>query len=203
MARDIFDDDFFRRMFKQFFKDFERDLKPFEKMMRVPSGFEIRKPGGFEKRGGLSFFISSNGKNPPKVEIRRFGPGGKWEKLPVERKGGASAAELPEKSAKISRVFEKLAPQKVKERAIPEYGVTIDPREITVTMNAEGVGSEENVNVKFYPGSAELFAIAPGIGKEYFCTVALPTNVDRQGTTIDVEKKKVTVRIPRNVPTLR
>lgn len=200
MARDPFDE-FFRRLTKRFFKDFEEMEKEFEapkRPARMPE-FIVRKPGRVERRSGFSISISSDGVNPPKVDVRRFGPSGRWERVPLKKE--KITPPIKEKPAvKIPvEVPEKVALPKVKERVIPEYNVSVDIKEVTITLNAEGVESKGNVRVKFYPESVEIYAVSPKLNKGYFCTVAIPASIDKQGVTIEVEKKRVVIKIPRQL----
>ena len=199
MAQDPFDE-FFRRLTKRFFKDFEEMEKEFEapkRPARMPE-FIVRKPGRVE-RSGFSISISSDGVNPPKIDVRRFGPSGRWERVRLEKEKITTPTK--EKLAvKIPmKVPEKIALPKVKEKIIPEYNVSVDIKSVTITLNAEGVGSEGNVRVKFYPGSVEIFAVSPKLNKGYFCTVAIPASIDEQRMTIEVKKKQVIVKIPRQL----
>jgi hypothetical protein len=202
MARDPFDE-YFRRMMKHFFKSFEELEKEFEflgrKWGKEPSGFILRRPGGIERRGGFSISISSDGKGPPKVEVKRFGPSGKWEKVPLERKGIVPTVGIPEEKPLLKR--EEPALPEVKEKLIPEYNVSVDIREVTIVLNAEGVEKKDNVRIKFYPESVEIYAAAPKLGRGYFCTVAVPASVDDERTTVEVEKDRVIIKIPRRLPT--
>lgn len=200
MARDPFDE-FFKRLTKRFFRDFEEMEKEFEapkRPARMPE-FIVRKPERVERRSGFSISISSDGVNPPKVDVRRFGPSGRWEKVPLEKeKISPPTKEKPAVKIPVE-VPEKVALPKVKERVIPEYNVSVDIKEVTITLNAEGVESKGNVRVKFYPESVEIYAVSPKLNKGYFCTVAIPASIDRQGMTIEVEKKRVIVKIPRQL----
>jgi len=200
MAQDPFDE-FFRRLTKRFFKDLEEMEKEFEapkRPARMPE-FIVRRPGRVERRSGLSIAISSDGVNPPKIDVRRFGPSGRWEKVSLEKK----KITLPTKEKRAVKipveVPEKMALPKVKERVIPEYNVSVDIREVTITLNAEGVESKGNVRVKFYPESVEIYAVSPKLNKGYFCTVAIPASIDKQRMMIEVEKKRVIVKIPRQL----
>lgn len=200
MARNPFDE-FFKRLTKQFFKDFEEMEKEFEapkRPARMPE-FIVRKPGRLERRSGFSISISSDGVNPPKVDVRRFGPSGRWERVPLEKeKITPPTKEKPAVKIPVE-VPKKVALPKVKERVIPEYNVSVDIKEVTITLNAEGVESKGNVRVKFYPESVEIYAVSPKLNKGYFCTVAIPASIDRQGMRIEVEKKRVIVKIPRQL----
>jgi len=136
---------------------------------------------------------------------RRFGPTGGWEKLPLGKEKIAPRAETPEEKPAIKipvRAQEKIASLKIKEKIIPEYNVSVDVKEVTITLNAEGVESKGNVRVKFYPESIEIYAVSPKLNKGYFCTVAIPASIDKQKMTIEVEKKRVIVRIPRQLSTV-
>lgn len=200
MAQDPFDE-FFRRLTKRFFKDFEEMEKEFEapkRPARMPE-FIVRKPGRVERRSGFSISISSDGVNPPKIDVRRFGPSGRWERVRLEKEKITTPTK--EKLAvKIPmKVQEKIALPKVKEKIIPEYNVSVDIKSVTITLNAEGVESKGNVRVKFYPGSVEIFAVSPKLNKGYFCTVAIPASIDEQRMTIEVKKKQVIVKIPRQL----
>lgn len=206
MARDPFDEHF-RRIMKQFFKDFEEMEKESDIFKRefgkekFPE-FAVKKPSRTEKTSGFSISISSNGRTPPKIEMRRFGPGGKWEKVPLEKKGIAPIAEVLREKPRIKKLAaapEKAALPEVKEKVIPEYNVSVDINEVAITLNAEGVESEENVEIKFYPESVEIYAASQKLSKGYFCTVAIPASVDREGTKIEVEKGRVIIRIPRRI----
>lgn len=205
MGNDSFDE-FFERMMKRFFKDFEEVEKEFgipKRSLRreKPPEFVVRRPVRVD-RSGFSISISSNGIHPPKIEMKRFGPSGRWEKVPLKKEKIAPRAEpLEEKPAiKIPvGVPEKLAPLEIKEKTIPEYNVSVDIKEVMITLNAEGVESEDNVRVKFYPESVEIYAVSPKLNKGYFCTVAIPASIDKQRMTIEVEKKRVIVKIPRQL----
>jgi hypothetical protein len=203
MARDPFDE-FFRRMMKRFFKDLEQMEKEFGKFERKPieklPGFLVRRPTGVERRSGFSISISSDGRGPPKVEMRRFGPSGKWEKVPLEKEGIVPLAETPEEKIVVKKP-EKLP--EVEEKVIPEYDVSVDIGEVTVTLKAEGVESKENVKLRFYPESVEIYAVSPKSKRGYFCTVALPASIDEHGTTVEVEKNQVVIKIPRRFSTIR
>jgi len=200
MAIDPFDE-FFKRMTKRFFKDLEEIEREFEVPKRLPRmpEFVVKRPGREERRSGFSISISSDGVNPPKIDVRRFGPSGRWERVPLEMEKIAPPAK-EEPAVKIPvEVPEKVALPKVKERIIPEYNVSVDIKEVTITLNAEGVESKGNVRVKFYPESVEIYAVSPKLSKGYFCTVAIPASIDRQKMKIEVEKKRVIVKIPRQL----
>ena len=203
MSYDPFDE-FFKRMMKQFFKNFEGIEREFEiskriRKERMPE-FVIRGPGREERRSGFSISFSSDGMSPPKIEIRRFGPSGRWEKLPLKKEEISPIAEMPEEKPAIKIPVgapEGVAPPEVKEKTIPEYNVSVDVEEVKITLNAERVESKENVKIKFYPESVEIYAISPKLKKGYFCTVAIPLSVDKQRTTVEVENERIIVRIPR------
>lgn len=201
MAHDPFDE-FFKRMTKRFFKDFEEIENEFEILKGLPRMLEfvVRRPGRVERRSGFSIFISGDGVNPPKIDVRRFGPTGRWEKVPLEKEEIAPKAETLEKKPVIKILEgaqEKIAQLKIKERIMPEYNVSVDIKGVTITLNAEGVESKDNVRVKFYPESIEIYAVSPKLNRGYFCIVAMPASIDKQKMTIEVEKKRVIVRIPR------
>jgi HSP20 family molecular chaperone IbpA len=192
-------DEFFKRMMKRFFKDFEdieKELRSKETIGKPPE-WVIKAPGGYVTGSGFSISISSNGRGPPKIEVRRFGPSGKWEKVPLEK--GKVAPTRPQ------REYVKMEPEKekpegrLKERIIPEYNVSVDVNEVMITICAEGVESEEDVRLKFYPESVEIYALAPKLQREYFCTVALPTSTEKRSAKIKIEKGKVIVSIPRKI----
>jgi hypothetical protein len=198
MARDPFDE-YFRRMMKRFFKDFEEIEKEFgvferKRTEKLPE-FIVRKPSGIE-RSGFSISIFSNGRGPPKVEMKRFGPSGKWEKVPLEEERIAHPVKVPEEKPIVKKPEKPPLPE-VKEKVIPEYNVSVDVNEVTITLNAEGVESKENVGVRFYPESIEIYAVSPKLSKGYFCTVAVPASVEKHGTGIEVKKDKVIIKIPR------
>jgi hypothetical protein len=200
MAHNPFDE-IFRRMMRRFFKDLEEMEKEFgqrESLIKKPREFMVKTPSGYVRGGGFSIFISSDGKRPPKIEVRHFGPSGKWEKVPLEEEKVASELKVGRKPLKVPvGEPEKIERRIVKERVIPEYDVSVDVSGVTITLNADGVESEENVRLRFYPGSVEVYALAPETCREYFCTVALPDSIDKERGTIKVEEKKVVIRIPR------
>jgi hypothetical protein len=202
MVRDPFDE-YFRRMMKRFFKDFEEIEKEFgmferKRMEKLPE-FIVRKPSGIE-RSGFSISIFSNGKGPPKVEMKRFGPSGKWEKVPLEEEGVAPLVKAPKEKPIVKKPERPPLPE-VKEKVIPEYNVSVDINEVTITLNAEGVENKDNVRIKFYPESVEIYAVSPKLSKGYFCTVAVPTSVEKHATEIEVKKDKVIIKIPREFST--
>ncbi len=202
MAEDPFDE-FFKRMMKHFMKDFENIEKdfPFAKTpAKQPRGWIVKTPDGAIGGGGFSISINSDGKEPPRIEVRRFGPTGKWERVPLERRPVAAAP--PRAERKPSRVpAREEAPPRLGERAIPEYKVAIDSSAVTITMNAEGVDSPGDVKLRFYPESVEVYASARELDRQYFCTVALPAAVDRKSPKVKLEKGKAIITIPRKVPT--
>ena len=202
MARDPFDE-FFKRMMKRFFKDFEEIEKKFEKPKKLPRmpEFVIRRPGEVRRRGGFSISISSDGRGPPKIEMRRFGPSGKWEKVPLEKEE-IPVAKIPKEKPVMKipvEVPERALPE-IKEKVIPEYNVSVDMKEVTITLNAEGVESGDNVRVRFQPESVEIYAVSPELNKGYFCIVAVPASINREEMKVEVEKKRVIVKIPRRLP---
>lgn len=198
MQHDPFDE-FVRRMMKQFLQSFEEIERELRIPKRLPE-FVIKEPGRVERRSGFSISFSSDGMGPPKIEIRRFGPSGRWERVPLEKEEVGPVAEVPEKPAIRIPIEEKVAPIELKERVIPEYNVSVDTKEVTITLNAEKVESKENVKIKFYPESVEIYAASPKLKKGYFCTVAIPASVDKQRTTVEVGRERVIVRIPRRFP---
>lgn len=193
-------DDFFRRMMKRFIKDFERIEKEFSSdFTSRPTEWIVKAPDGYVRGGGFSISISSNGQGPPKIEVRRFGPTGRWEKVPLEKGKMAPVMEKPA-GARVKAEPEIKEPAvRPKERVIPEYNVSVDFNEVTITLCAEGVESEDNVRLKFYPESVEIYALAPKLKREYFCTVALPATTEKQSSKIKVQKDKVIVSIPRRI----
>lgn len=196
-------DDYFKRMMKKLFKDLEEMEKEFEYFKIKPGKekmpeFTIKRPGRVEKKGGFSISISSNGKNPPKIDVRRFGPSGKWEKVPIEKREAPpifrEPPEMPEEEPEVEFPM-----PEVKEKEIPEYNVSVDIKEVTITLKAEGVEKKENVKVKFYPESVEIYAASPKLDKGYFCTVAIPAKVDKNRAKVEVEKDRVIIKIPRRI----
>lgn len=184
---------------KRFFKDFEeieRELRSTE-VIKKPSEWIVKAPGGYVRGGGFSISISSNGRGPPKIEVRRFGPSGKWEKVPFV---GEKVTPVTGKLERPHLRAEAKEPAvRLKERVIPEYNVSVDFNEVTITICAEGVESEDDVKLKFYPESVEIYALAPKLSREYFCTVALPASTERQSSKVKVEKGKVIISIPRRI----
>ncbi|HDI12744.1 MAG TPA: hypothetical protein ENF64_01355 [Hadesarchaea archaeon] len=203
MARDPFDE-FFRRMMRQFFRDFEEIENEFKGLREDEfSRFATKKPGRIE-RSGFSIFFSSDGVHPPKIEMKRFGPSGKWEKVPIEEKIILSGKRPREKVVSApERKREKAALPEVKEKVIPNYNVSLDVDGVTITVDAKGVENKENVRLKFYQESVEIYAVAPKLDKGYFCTVAVPSSVDKNAATVKVDKERIVVKIPRKFPTVR
>ncbi|MEM4188716.1 MAG: CS domain-containing protein [Candidatus Hadarchaeum sp.] len=192
-------DNFFRRMMKRFFKDFEeieRELHSTE-VVKKPSEWIVKAPSGYLRGSGFSISISSNGQGPPKIEVRRFGPSGRWEKVPLREKMVPAAGKLEKLHVRAEAKGEPAV--RLKERVIPEYNVSVDFNEVTITICAEGVESEDNVKLKFYPESVEIYALAPKLSREYFCTVALPASTERQSSKVKIEKGKVIISIPRRI----
>ena len=203
MADDQFDD-FFRRMMKKFFKDFEDIEKQFgqpKDLARGPRGWVIKAPDG-QVGGGFSISIKSDGKEPPRIDVKRFGPSGKWEKMPLGRGEPVPVGTGAEKKPmRVRMPAQEEAVPSLGERAIPEYKVSIGADEVTITMNAEGVESPKDVKLMFYPESVEVYASARKLDRQYFCTVALPSAIGRQGQKVKVEKGKVIISISRKMQT--
>lgn len=182
-------DEYFRKMMKRFLKSFEEMEKEFRFLEKERPNFVIRRPRGIEMGSGFSISIVSNGKGPPKVEMKRFGPSG-WEKVPVER-----AQAPPAKVMVVEKPAEK--PPEVKEKVIPGYNVSVDTKEVTITLNAPGVEREENVRLTFGREAVEIYAVSPKEKRGYFCTVALPASLEKSEARIEVQPDKVVVKIPR------
>ncbi len=200
MVEDQFDD-FFKRMMKKLFKDFEdieKELKQPKVAAKRPRSWVIKTPGGQVSGGGFSISIESDGKEPPRIDVRRFSPSGKWEKVPLERGELVTVGGKTEKRPVRARapVPDEIVPS-LGERAIPEYKASINAGEVTIAMNAEGVESPRDVKLRFYPESVEIYASAHKLDRQYFCTVSLPSAVDHQSPRVRVEKGKVVVIIPR------
>lgn len=204
MADDQFDE-FFRRTMKKFFKDFEDIEKEFGQPKgpaRRPRAWVIKAPSGQVSGGGFSISIKSDGKEPPRIDVKRFGPSGNWEKVPLGRVEPVPVGERTEKKPMRMRMpVQEDAVPSLGERAIPEYKVSIGADEVTITMNAEGVESPKDVKLRFYPESVEVYASARKLDRQYFCTVALPAAIDRQGPKVKVEKGKVIISISRKIQT--
>ncbi|MGC8817141.1 MAG: hypothetical protein ACP5PX_04980 [Candidatus Hadarchaeum sp.] len=194
-------DEFFKRMMKRFFKDFEEIEKElhFQEITPKPSEWVVKTPSGYVKGSGFSVSISSNGRGPPKIEVRRFSPSGKWVRVPLVKGRPVPVAEKPERAPGKAEAEKEGPAARLKERVIPEYNVSVDFNEVTITICAEGVESEDNVRLKFYPESVEIYALAPKLGREYFCTVALPASTERQSYKVKVEKEKLIISIPRRI----
>lgn len=202
MVRDPFDE-FFRRMMKQFFRDLEEMEKEIKGLEEKFPKFDIKGPSRTEK-SGFSIFLSSNGTHPPKIEMRRFGPSGKWEKVPLEKEKIAPKVKTPREMLKVTaKVPEKAALSEVKEKVIPDYDVSVDIKGVTITVNAKGVENRNNVKLKFYPESVEIYAVAPKLNRGYFCTVTVPASIDRGATAVSIEKERIIVKIPRKFPLVR
>jgi len=196
-------DEFFKRMMKRFFKDFEDIEKEFgrpKEIIRKPQEWIVKTPEGYFQSGGFSVSINIDGSGPPRIEVRRFGPAGKWEKVPLEKEKIAPVSERPARGQmKTLELAKEEITLRPKERRIPEYNVSVDFNEVTITINAEGVESESDVRLKFYPESVEIYALAAKLGREYFCTVALPASIDKQASKVKIEKGKVIISIPRKI----
>jgi len=188
-------DKWFKKMMERLLKDLEGVEKEF-KEIRKPPEFVVRMPEIERRAGGFSIRISSNGRTPPKIEVRRFGPRG-WEKITPEMEPVVPFRKLPVK-APIA-VPEKKPLVEIKKRTMPEFNVAVNIKEVKIVMDAPDVESKDDVKVTFYPESIELRAVSRKRSTEYFCTIALPTSIDRKKTVIDVTKEKVIVRIPRLV----
>lgn len=205
MADDQFDE-FFRKMMKRFFKDFEDIEKEFWQLSdiaRRPRSWIIKTPSSQVSSGGFSISITSDGKDPPRIDFRRFGPLGKWEKVPLERGKPTTIVKPPEKRPMKTRTLaQEEAVPSLGERAIPEYKVSIGADAVTIIMNADGVEDPRDVKLRFYPESVEIYASAHKLDRQYFCTVALPATIDRQNSKVKIEKGKVIISIPRKIQTI-
>jgi len=201
MGDDQFDE-FFRKMMKRFFKDFEDIEKEFGRprdLARRPRGWIIKTPDDQVNGGGFSISIKSDGKEPPRIDVKRFGPSGKWERVPLARRELLLTGEQAEKKPKTRMPIKEDSIPNLGERAIPEYKVSIGADEVTIAMNAEGVEDPRDVRLRFYPESVEVYASARKLDRQYFCTVALPSTIDRQNPKVKVEKGKVIIDIPRKI----
>ncbi len=202
MGQDPFDE-FFRRMMRQFFRDFEEIENELKGLREDKFPRFARKPGRIE-RSGFSIFFSSDGVHPPKIEMKRFGPSGKWERVPIGEKAIFGGKRPRERAVRVpERKREKAALPEVKEKVIPNYNVSLDVDGVTITVEAKGVEDRENVRLKFYQESVEIYAVAPKLNKGYFCTVAVPSSVDKNAVTINVDEERIVVKIPRKFPVMR
>lgn len=196
----------FRQIIQNFFKDIKKLEKDFKKAEKPPK-FTVGQPE--IKRSGFSIHLYHNGKHPPEIEIKRFGPRG-WTPVPVRK--AEKIALTPEKISPLEHpetvktlvdapIKEKPLPE-VKTKIIPNFNVSVNMNQVTITIDAKGVESKENVKVKFYPESVEVTAIAPKLQIGYFITTGIPTSVDQKATTIKVTKNNIIVKIPRTKSTI-
>jgi hypothetical protein len=195
-------DDFFRRIVKRMFKDIENMEKSFgisefregrEDIVRRVS----REPRRIESTGGFSISISSNGVGPPKMVVHRLGPKG-WERVPTEKAGvpvaigRARGVVAPPERRAVRREY-----PKIEKKLVAEYDLSVTLDEVTVTVKAPNVESEDNVKIQWFPDSIEVACVSPKDKKEYFAAVNVPHSASEEGAKVEVNRDNVVIRIPR------
>ncbi len=172
---DFWDWDDFEELFERFMRDALRFFKDIEKEQE----FYMRKAQPMF----VSFRIVQDGKNPPRIEFSRGGPGIR----PVEEVRPHKIEIKPAKMEKKPGVKYEEAP----------YTYNVDPSKVSIEINVEGVESEDNIEMDFGEESVEVKIYSPKTGKNYFAALPLPGEVNPDETEIKVEKDKVVIKIPR------
>lgn len=165
--------------FDELFEKFMKDALEFFKEIEKEQMFYVRTT----KPMFVSFRIIQDGKNPPRIEFSRSGPGIR----PVEEEKPHKIEIKPVKKEKKLGVKYEEAP----------YTYNVDPNQVSIEIKVEGVESEDNVDMEFGEESVEVKIYSPKTGKNYFAALPLPGEVDPNETEVKIEKDKVVIKIPR------
>lgn len=178
-----FDEDWFDDFFRGMMEDMQRMLRQFRELERMD--FETLGPNV----SGFSIRFVSNGKNPPKIEVQRFGPPPPGIR-PIEE-------EQPVRIAvKGTERPEHQQPRRFEEAP---YTYHLDVREVRIELQVPGVKDPSNVDLNFQPESLEIRIYPPGQEKAYFAVLKIPPNVVQSEARVEVEKDRVIVTIPRGI----
>ncbi len=177
----FWDDDWFEGFFRDVMRDMQRMLKQFRELERAPAALPADV-------SGFSIRVFSNGKNPPKVEVQRFGSPPTARIRPV---GEAEPVKI-----KIQEAAKPGRPQPRQFEEAP-YTYHLDVRKVTIELQISGVEDPSNVDLNFQPESLEIRVYPPGSDKAYFAILKIPPNVAQDRAEVKVEKDRVLITIPR------
>jgi len=179
MAFDPFDEEFFKRFFRQL-KDFDKELEEMEKKFKL----DFRK---FERTPGVAGF---------KIEIRDFGEG--KPEVRVTRIGGPTAKVVPKIVPKPERPEPSEKPREIKpiSRMLEtNVGKIERPDEVVLTMQAHGV-RKEDVELRTMGNTLEVIARKPS-GEAYFAAFELPPNTASDARQVELKEGMLIISIPR------
>ena len=177
MPYDPFDDEFFRRMFRDFLREFKEIEREFKRDLRE-----------FERTPGVAGFM---------VEIRDFG-GGKPE-VRVTPIGGRPAVALPIRVlGEKPKVEAKPRESKPITRMLEtNCGKVERPGEVILTMQTPGV-KKEDVAIRQIGNALEVIARKP-TGEAYFGAFELPPNAVPTEREVELKGEMLVISIPKRM----
>jgi HSP20 family molecular chaperone IbpA len=179
MAFDPFDEEFFKRFFRQL-RDFDKEFKDMEKKFKL----DFR---GFERTPGVAGF---------KIEIRDFGKG--KPEVRVTRIGGSPAKVAPTKVLKPERPEPSEKPREIKpiSRMLEtNVGKIERPDEVVLTMQVHGV-RKEDVELRTMGNTLEVIARKPS-GEAYFAAFELPSKSVSDARQVELKGDMLIISVPR------
>lgn len=179
MSYDPFDDEFFRRMWRMFKEDFDREFKKIEREFKI----DIRE---FERRPGVAGFmveIRDSGEGKPEVKVTPIG-GRPAAVPPLKVPVGEPKAEARPKEVKpITRMLE------------TNCGKVERLGEVVLTMQTPGV-KKEDIEVRQLGNALEVIARKPS-GEAYFGAFELPLDAVPTEREVELKGEMLVISIPR------
>lgn len=179
MPFDPFDEEFFKRFFRQL-RDFEKEFEEMEKKFKL----DFRK---FERTPGVAGFkieIRDFGKGKPEVRVTRIGgPPAKVPPKIVPKPERPEPSEKPREIKPISRMLE------------TNVGKIERLDEVVLTMQVHGV-RKEDVELRVLGNTLEVIARKPS-GEAYFGVFELPLDAVSDARQVEIKGDMLIISIPR------
>jgi HSP20 family molecular chaperone IbpA len=182
MVFDPFDEEFFKRFFRQL-KDFDKEVEEMEKKFRL----DFRR---FERTPGVAGF---------KIEIRDFGKG--KPEVRVTRIGGPPAKvapAVPEKVTELERPEPTEKPREIKpisQMLETNVGKIERLDEVVLTMQVPGV-RKEDLELRPLGNTLEVIARKPS-GEAFFAAFELPHDASPDKRQVELKGNMLIISIPR------
>ena len=182
MTFDPFDEEFFRRFFRQL-RDFDKEFEKIEKKFKLDFREFERAPGV----AGFKIEIRDSGKGKPEVKVTRIG-------APLAR----VVQVTPEKAVKSEEPRPVEKPRKIRpiSRMLETNAGKIERLdEVVLTMQVPGV-SKEDIELRPVGSTLEVIARKPS-GEAYFAAFELPLDVSPDKRQVDIKGDMLIISIPR------
>jgi HSP20 family molecular chaperone IbpA len=182
MVFDPFDEEFFKRFFRQL-REFDKEFREMEKKFRLDFREFEREPGV----AGFKIEIRDFGKGKPEVRVTRIGgPPKKVTPIELERPVKPERLAPPEKAREIKPISRMLETNVGKIERLDE---------VVLTVQAPGV-KKEDIEFRQMGNTLEIIARKPN-NEAYFATFELPRDALLDKREVELKGDMLIISVPR------